>query len=439
VLEKLPLLALVAAASAITFLVQRQGGSMLNADELPFYHRIANAVVSYVVYLAQSVWPSGLAVFYPHPGDGLPAWQVAGSVVLLALLSALALRWARTRPYLAVGWLWYLGTLVPMIGLVQASSHAHADRYMYQPLVGLAIAVAWGAADLASLRRGARQLLAVAGVAAIAGLACAAWQQVKTWRDAETLFERAIAVTEDNYLAHKNLADVLLQRGRVGEAEPHYREALRIWPGWPDARLGWADLLVAQGRLGEALELYKEELQRNPDDTRAAGRYGIALLRAGRFAEARDSLERALAVYHGVAELHAGMAIATSQLGDFASAVRHGREALRFDSTLDSAANNLAWILATSPDPRARNPEESIHIMGRLLRKAERPEPAYLDTLAAAYAAAGRFPDAIDTAARAEKLAREEQNWAKAERIRTRLARYRAGEPWIERPARDGG
>jgi spermidine synthase len=132
------------------------------------------------------------------------------------------------------------------------------------------------------------------------------------------------------------------------------------------------------------------------------------------------------------------MAIATSQLGDFARAVRHGREALHLDPTLDSAANNLAWILATSPDPRARNPEESIRIMGRLLREAERPEPTYLDTLAAAYAAAGRFPDAIDTAARAEKLAREEQNWAKAERIRARLARYREGEPWIERPARDG-
>jgi spermidine synthase len=132
------------------------------------------------------------------------------------------------------------------------------------------------------------------------------------------------------------------------------------------------------------------------------------------------------------------MAFASAQLGDFARAARHGHEAQRLDPALDSAANNLAWILATSPDPSARNPEESIRIMGRLLREAERPEPTYLDTLAAAYAAAGRFPDAIDTAARAEKLAREEQSWAKAERIRARLARYREGEPWIERPARDG-
>jgi spermidine synthase len=308
--------------------------------------------------------------------------------------------------------------------------------------VGLAIAVAWGAADLASLRRGARQLFAVAGAAAVAGLAFAAWQQVKTWRDTVTLFERAIAVTEDNYLAHKNLADGLLQRGRIDEAETHYREALRIQPGWFDARVGWADLLAAQGRLDEALVRYEEELRRNPNETRAgtraAGHYGLALLRVGRFAEARDQIERALAVHGGVAELHAGMAFATSQLGDFARAVRHGREALHLDPTLDSAANNLAWILATSPDPRARNPEESIRIMGRLLRDAERPAPAYLDTLAAAYAAAGRFPDAIDTAAHAEKLAREEQRSAMAEEIRVRLARYREGEPWIERPARDG-
>jgi spermidine synthase len=270
-----------------------------------------------------------------------------------------------------------------------------------------------------------------------------AWQQVKTWRDTVTLFERAVAVTEDNYLAHKNLADGLLQRGRVAEAELHYREALRIQPGWSDARLGWADLLAAQGRLGEALRRYEEEIQRNPNDTRVgtrvAGRYGLALLRVGRFAEARDHLERALVVHGGVAELHAGMAFVTLQLGDFARAVHHGREALHLDPALDSAANNLAWILATSPDPHARNPEESIRIMGRLLREAERPDPAYLDTLAAAYAAAGRFPDAIDTAVRAEELAREERNWAKAERIRVRLVGYREGDPWIERPAHDGG
>jgi spermidine synthase len=305
---------------------------------------------------------------------------------------------------------------------------------MYLPLVGLAIAAAWGAADLASLRRGARQLLAVAGAAAVAGLAFAAWQQVKTWRDPVTLYERAIAVTEGNFLAHSNLAAELLVNGRADEAEPHYREAVRIRPSWPEARLGWADALAAQGRLGEALERYEELLQRNPDDARTAGHYGLALLRVGRFAAARDPLERALAVHGDIAELHAGMALASSQLGDFTRAVRHGREALRLDPELDSAANNLAWILATSPDPRARNPEESIRIMGRLLREPERPDPAHLDTLAAAYAAAGRFPDAIDTAARAEKRAREEQRSAMADEIRARLARYREGEPWIERP-----
>jgi tetratricopeptide (TPR) repeat protein len=443
VLEKLPLLVLVAAASAVTFVVQRQTGAMDYADHLPFDQRFANAVVSYVVYLAQSVWPSGLAVFYPHLGDGLPVWQVAGSAALLALLTALALRWARTRPYLAIGWIWYLGTLVPVIGLVQVGLQAHADRYMYLPLVGLAIAVAWGAADLASLRRGARQLLAVAGAVAIAGLAFVAWQQVKTWRDTVTLFERAVAVTEDNYVAHTNLAAELLLLGRVAEAELHYREGVRIQPDSSEARLGWADALAVQGRLGEALGRYEEVLRRNPNETRigirAAGHYGLALLRVGRFAEARDQLERALAVHGEIAELHVGMALASSQLGDFARAVHHGREALRLDPALDSAANNLAWILATSPDPHARNPEESIRIMGRLLREAERPDPAHLDTLAAAYAAAGRFPDAIDTATRAEKLAREEQRSAMVEQIRVRLAGYREGESWIERPASDGG
>jgi tetratricopeptide (TPR) repeat protein len=438
VLEKLPLLVLVAAASAITFSVQRQTGAMDYADQLAFDQRFGNAVVSYAIYLAQSVWPSDLAFFYPYPEDGLPIWQVAGSAALLVLLSALALRWAHSRPYLAVGWLWYLGTLVPMIGLVQVGLQAHADRYMYLPLVGLSIAAAWGAADLASLRRGARQILAVAGVAAVAGLGFAAWQQVKTWRDPMTLFEQAIAVTEDNFVAHGNLAAELFLRGRTDEAEFHYREALRIRPGEPEALLGWANALAAQGRLGEALGRYEELLQHNPDDARAAGHYGLALLRVGRFVEARDPLERALAAHGDIAELHVGMALAASQVGDFARAVRHGREALRLDPTLDSAANNLAWILATSPDPSARNPEESIRIMGRLLGEAERPDPAHLDTLAAAYAAAGRFPDAIDTAVRAEKLAREQQRFAMLEEIRVRMARYREAKPWIEPPARDG-
>jgi tetratricopeptide (TPR) repeat protein len=439
VLEKLPLLALVAAVSAVTLVVQRQTGAVADAGQLSLDQRLANAAVSYVVYVAKSVWPSGLAVFYPHPGGGLPAWQVAGSAALLALFSGFALRWARTRPYLAVGWFWYLGTLVPVIGLVQVGYQARADRYMYLPLVGLAIAVAWSAADLAWLRRGSRQLLAAAAAAAIAGLAFAAWQQVKTWRDPATLFERAIAVTENNFIAHKNLADELLRRGRADEAEFHYREALRIQPDWSEARLGWADLLLAQGRVGEALGRVEEELQRNPDDTQAAGRYGLALLRVGRFAAARGALERALADYAVAAELHAGMALATWQLGDLASAVHHGREALRLDPALDSAANNLAWILATSSDPRVREPEESIRIMERLLGEAERPNPSHLDTLAAAYAAAGRFAEAIGTAERAEKIARETRQLAKAEKIRVRLTRYRGGEPWIERPTRDGG
>ncbi len=433
-LEKLPLLGLVAATSAITVIIYVRAGEIRHSDVLPLDDRLANAAVAYVIYLAQSAWPDDLAVFYPHPWGRLPGWQVAGSAALLALLSALALRWARTRPYLAVGWLWYLGTLVPVIGVVQIGLQAHADRYMYLPLVGLALALAWGVADGVSGRRRARSLCAVAGAAAIAGLALAAAQQLKTWRDAQALFEHAIAVTDDNFLAHKNLADALLQRGRAEQAELHYREALRIWPDWTDAQLGRANLLAAQGRIGEALAHYAEIARREPDDPRAAGHYGLALLRAGRFSEARDQLERALAGHAGVAELHAGMALASSQLGDFERAVRHGREALRLDATLASAANNLAWILATSPDPRARDPEEAIRIMRRLLGGAQRASSAHLDTLAAAYAAAGRFPEAIETAARAEALAREARRWEEAEQIRARLARYRAGEPWIERP-----
>ncbi len=434
VLEKLPLVALAAAASAVTVWVQRESGALLSVDRLPLGDRIANALDSYGVYLVKTVWPTGLAAFYPHPRGGLPPWRVAGAALLLASLTALALRAGRARPYLRVGWLWYLGTLVPVIGLVQTGLHARADRFTYLPSIGLALIAAWGVPDLLARVRAPRWAAPVAGACAIAALAVAASLQVRHWSGPIALYERAIAVTEDNYLAHKNLGDVLLAQGRLDEAERHYLAAARIDPSWSETRLGLADLRAARGDLGGALRGYEEVLRADPGSTRALGRYGLALLRAGRVREARPALERAVAAHGGVAELHAGLALAAAGVGEDALAAQEGREALRLDPALDAAANNLAWLLATTPDERVRAPEEAIALLEGRLRGAA-ATPSQLDTLAAAYAAAGRFGDAVETARRGERLARAQGRAGAAERFRERRGLYEQGRPYVERPA----
>ena len=218
VVEKLPLFALVAACAVVTFNVQGQGGNFSYAAELPLGARLATVSYAYLAYLVDSFWPVDLAVFYPIPIASPSGWRVASAVALLALLTGLAIRAAPRRPYLTVGWLWYLGMLVPVVGFVHVGLQARADRYMYLPQVGLTIALAWGAVDFAVARGVARQWLAGVAVAVLFALALCSWRQVAVWRDSITLFQHAVSVTRDNYLAHYNLAAALGQAGQIDEA-----------------------------------------------------------------------------------------------------------------------------------------------------------------------------------------------------------------------------
>jgi tetratricopeptide (TPR) repeat protein len=426
-IEKLPMLALAAGASVVTFVVQKTGGAVTDFEALPLGSRIANVFLSYAIYIRQTLWPTSLAAFYPLRPETFDAWSVAACALALLLATAAALRVRATRPYLVVGWLWFLGTLVPVIGLIHVGAHAHADRYMYIPLIGLGICAAWGATDLARYFGMPRRALGGIAISILSLHAVGAWRQVGVWHDTETLYRHTLSVTEGNFLAHAALGGELLLQGRVDEAEWSFAEAARLFPEWPSPAVGLADVEMARGRLAEALHRYEVVVRKHPENPSAAGRYGLALGLAGRHREAHVQLTRALAKISGVAELHRGMAEVEASLGNPQESVRQGRAALRLMPDHTDAANNLAWTLATCHDPEVRQPIEAIRLVEA--SALESGDASLLDTLAAAYASAGRYEEAIVAASRAADASRDPEM---GRRIRARLALYQEDRPYVE-------
>lgn len=257
-LEKVPFAVLAGASGVLTYLVQQKGGAIGPSEIFPLGVRIANSVVSYADYLIKTFWPSPLAVFYPHPGASLPAWKIAGAGLLLAAVSVPAILSWRRRPYLTVGWLWYLGTLVPVIGLVQIGRQGSADRYTYIPLIGLFLMAAWGIPELFERWRLKPRALAAAAVAVLVACGALSFRQLGFWRSSERLFTHAIAVTRDNWMAHHSLGAVLIREGKAEEAVNHYYEALRIMPEDPRLHANLSVALLALGRPAEGYSHYLE-------------------------------------------------------------------------------------------------------------------------------------------------------------------------------------
>jgi Tfp pilus assembly protein PilF len=431
-LEKLPMLAVVAVSMAITIWAQRGGGAGAFAEAvvLGLGARLANAVDSLLAYLRQSVWPAGLAVHYPHPQDGLPAARVAGAALALLALTGGALALGRRRPYLPVGWLWFLGTLVPMLGLVQVGSQARADRYTYVPLVGLAIVAAWGTPDLLTRLRAPRRLALVLGGAAVLALSAHSFQQVGVWRSSETLFAHAVAVEPDSFFGQRGLGLVRIEQGRWPEAEERLERAYRLRPDAGGPALVRLHLLRARsaGREGDETAVrarLARVLEIDPRHAGASGLLGASLVREGRYAQARPLLEQALAAPDATAASHAAMGMLALAGGDEAAAARWSREALRRDPGLAWAANNLAWVLATSAEPELRNPAEAVLVAERLPTTGPDADPNHLDTLAVAYAAAGRFAEAAAAADRGVALAESSGRPGLAASLRAQAVRYR--------------
>jgi protein O-mannosyl-transferase len=267
IVEKIPLFVLSAAVAILTSLGIAPAHSA--ADQMPFLGRIANAFVSYVVYIWQMIWPARLAVFHPYPQTQLPIWQVASALLLLIAITIAVFALRRTRPYLLVGWLWYLLMLAPVIGIVQINLQAHADRYTYLPQIGLYVLIAWAIADLSARWRYRRQIVGVAAIVVIAALAWAARVQASYWRDSETLWNHTIAVTNDNYFAHASLADLLMRRGRVREAIAHSEEALRIRPRDADAQNNLGLALLQIGDTSAAVTHLRKSLEIDPGQMNA--------------------------------------------------------------------------------------------------------------------------------------------------------------------------
>jgi len=290
--EKLPLFAGSLLFAGLTFLAQLRAGAVASAGTLPLQVRVAQALLASVAYLGKAIWPAGLAIFYPYPSV-ISLWEVASAAALLLALTTLALRARETRPYLAVGWLWYLVTLVPVIGLVQVGLQAMADRYTYLPLVGIFLAAVFGAHDglgASALGRRARAPLALAMVVACAVLTR---MQVGVWRDDVTLYEHALAVTHDNFLAHNNLAMELVPQRRYAEAREHLHEALRIQPAYPDARNNLAGVLLQEGRTQEAIDELRAAVASTPGYAPAHRNLAAVLQQTGHGDEAAAQLREA--------------------------------------------------------------------------------------------------------------------------------------------------
>jgi Flp pilus assembly protein TadD len=291
--EKLPLFCLVAASAVITVIAQSHGGAVRTLMDVPVSLRLSNAIVSYAKYLLRTVWPTDLAVYYPFSRTGVPAWQVACAIVLLTVITVFVLRQARERPYLFVGWLWFVGTLVPVIGLVQVGGAAMADRYHYVPSIGLFVAVVFGLSDLAGTFRIDRTITGALTVAALAILACLTAVQVGRWRNSATLFQYTASLIPDNRMIENNLGTILGESGRYAEAAAHFAKALRTKPDFlepmtaSDAaiRTNLGLLLVRQGKLAEAAEQLNEALRLDPNGAETHEALGVVLAMSGKAEE----------------------------------------------------------------------------------------------------------------------------------------------------------
>lgn len=374
VAEKVPLFALAALSSIVTYLAQQKGGAVSSLEQIPLVKRLANALTSYAAYIAKTLFPQGLAVVYPYPPD-IAWWKAAAAAALLAALTLLAVRFRRRCPYVLVGWLWYLGTLVPVIGIVQVGTQAMADRYTYVPLIGLFIAAAWGAGDLAGRLRQGRNILAVVTAAAFAGFTTVTWNQLSHWRSSTTLFEHALRVTENNSVAHLNLGVALNRAGKSKEAAAHYREALRINPDSSSGHYNLANyyssigmkdeakqqyieairdnpryanaynnlgiVLASQRRADEAIPYYRRAVQLEPGNAGMRFNYGIALAMANRLPEVVEQLNRALEIRPNYPEAHNYLGIVLLRQSNRDGAIRHFRQALWLKPDFTHARRNL--------------------------------------------------------------------------------------------------
>ena len=399
-LEKIPFFVLSAGSCVLTFLAQQSGKAVMGITILPAEPRIENAFIAYLGYLGKMCWPEPLAACYPLYSsiDTDMAILAAGG---LLLVSGMVFFFRRQQPWLVTGWLWYLGTLVPVIGLVQVGSQAMADRYTYVPLIGIFIALVWLVAEASTQWPYRRPVLAVLSV----GLLAVCWQrttvQAGYWQNSETLARHALAVTTDNAPMQLLLGDALMDQGRPAEAGEHFAEAVRICPENVSANCGLAMAADVQGKLAEAADICQAALKLLPREPK----------------------------------LHYFLGNTLSAQGKLLEAITEFKDTLKYDPKQILAMNDLAWLLATAPDARLRNGAEAVRLAEQACQLSNYQVAKYVGTLGAAYAEAGRFADAVKTAQKAVALATAEKKPALIKKNRELLESYQAGKAYHE-PAR---
>jgi Flp pilus assembly protein TadD len=465
-IEKIPLFILSAVSSVITFLAQQASGIVADINILPFYDRIANAFLSYAKYIGKMFWPQNLAVFYPLDTGSIRIWQVALCALLLLVITVFVIRFRQNQKYLLVGWFWFVGTLIPVIGLVQVGTQSLADRYTYIPYIGLFLMIACGIPELLSRWPYRKIVLGISMMIALMAMGICAVIQVSYWHNSTMLFSHAIEVTQNNYVAHLNLGDALRRQGKLDEAlnqflvvlrlQPnsadahdylgialqkegrfadalaHFNMALKLTPDSPPIHLDFGTALLEDGRVSEAIEQFNIVLKTEPYSAKAHNNLGYALLQQGKLDEAVGHLRQAVQIHPDFPEAHNNLGIALKRQDKFAQALAEYTQSLRLKPDQPSAMSNLAFLIATHPEIENRDVNEAVRLATRACELTSYKNPVFVCTLAAAYASAGRFSEAVDIAQKAINLAEAAGQPQAKNLIQYQLTFYRRGIPYTE-------
>lgn len=431
IIEKIPLFILSAASSIAAYVIQQSSGAMELGKSYPLNFRISNAAVSYIAYIGKLIYPSRLAVLYPYQGDSLSLWQPIVCFLMLVVISAGVIYSARR--YLIVGWFWYIGTLIPVIGLVQIGNQMMADRYTYLPSIGIFIMVVCGAAELLSKWRYREIALGICAGIALTALSICTLLQIRYWKNSSALYERAISVTENNYIMHCNYGASLSREGRDDEALNHFRTALQINPQYYYVHYCIGTVFLKQNKFAEAIEYFNKALRLRPNYHKAYYEMGRAFYLQGDRESSVEQCTKALQMKPDYTTARITLAHTLVEMNRIEPAIEHYYTALKFEPYNVFILKNLAWLLANIEDTKIHNPVEAVKLAEKACEITGYKQVEALDILATAYSAAGRFPEAVQTAEKAIELAVSSGEQETAEKIRKRLELYKTGRAYHQK------
>jgi len=396
--EKVPFFALAVGSSVVTFIVQERGGAVQLLNAYSLQTRIINAFVAYIQYIVNMIWPVKLAILYPHPGNSLPLWKGVVAGLALVLITILVTRKARKVPYLAVGWFWYVVTLIPVIGIVQVGSQAMADRYTYITLIGLFVIIAWGANDLLSKWPRRKIWLGTLAAILLPVLMVLTWKQVQYWENSITLYKHTLKHTTNNFMIHNNLGLALREQGRTEEAIEHYLQALRLKPDAAKSHYNLGIAYAGSGKYKEAIEACKKAINIEPDFAKAHSNLGAAYVESGKYKEAIKACKKAIKLDPDYADAHYNLGVAYSRSGKYKEAIEAFKQVIRIDPDYTKAHYNLG--LAYSGSGKYK---EAIEVFKQVIRIGLDYALVH-NNLGIAYSGSGKYKEAIKACKKAIRL-----------------------------------